>query len=79
MKTPFVVDVQQKATLKMQSVTDWWDPKNVTNISYKKGILKVGNTSQCQVAFVKKILKWFDHRLIGKQIFSLFFRVYDSQ
>ena len=23
MKTPFVVDVQQKATLKMQSVTDW--------------------------------------------------------
>ena len=23
MKTPFVIDVQQKATLKMQSVTDW--------------------------------------------------------
>ena len=23
MKTPFVADVQQNATLKMQSVTDW--------------------------------------------------------
>ena len=44
MKTPFFVDVQQKATFKMQTVTDWWDPKNVTNISYKKGILKVGNS-----------------------------------